>query len=145
MDKNSADRLILMYRDKIFGFALSKMRSIAMAEELSADIVCEVYNSFLNAENIVNPDGYVYRAASNVYARYVHRLATGRNFEDISDVSLPYYDRTQENMENAETLAKLRREIGFLSQRQRTVIYLHYYEKKSAAEIAKTLAISETR
>lgn len=142
MKKQHADQLILQYRDKCFGFALEKMRNIAQAEELAADIVCEVYASFLNAEEIVNPDGYVYRVASNVCAKYIHRLATGRSLADIGEITVPHEDRTQEDLENAEDLARLRQEIGFLSERQRTVIYLHYYEKRSVSEIAARLNIS---
>lgn len=142
MEKKSADTLILKYREKIFGFALEKMRNISQAQELASDIVCQVYTSFLKADNIVNPDGYVYRIASNVYARYIHRLTTGRRFEDISEISVPCFDNGLDELENSETLAELRREIGFLSQRQRTIIYLHYYDKKSVAEIAKELNIS---
>lgn len=142
MKKQHADQLILQYRDKCFGFALEKMRNIAQAEELAADIVCEVYASFLNAEEIVNPDGYVYRIASNVYAKYIHRLVTGRNFADVGEITVPHEDRVQENLENVEDLLRLRQEIGFLSERQRTVIYLHYYEKKSVSEIAARLHIS---
>lgn len=142
MKKQHADQLILQYRDKIFGFALEKTRNISRADELAADIVCEVYASFLNAGEIVNPDGYVYRVASNVYAKYIHRLATGRSFTDISEMTVPQEDRAQEDLENAEELARLRQEIGFLSERQRTVIYLHYYEKRSVSEIAARLSIS---
>lgn len=142
MKKQHADQLILQYRDKCFGFALEKTRNIAQAEELAADIVCEVYASFLNAEEIVNPDGYVYRVASNVCAKYIHRLATGRSLADIGEITVPHEDRTQEDLENAEGLARLRQEIGFLSERQRTVIYLHYYEKRSVSEIAARLKIS---
>ncbi|MCH5193780.1 MAG: sigma-70 family RNA polymerase sigma factor [Oscillospiraceae bacterium] len=142
MEKKSADTLIVQYREKIFGFALEKMRNISEAQELASDIVCEVYTSFLKADNIVNPDGYVYRIASNVYARYIHRLTTGRRLEDISETAVPYFDKGLDELENSETLAELRREIGFLSQRQRTIIYLHYYDKKSVAEIAKELNIS---
>ena len=142
MEKQWSDKLILQYREKIFGFALEKMRNISQAQELASDIVCEVYRSFLKADNIVNPDGYVYRIASNIYAKYIHKLATGRNFEDINEISIPYYDKKLDELEYSESLAELRREIGFLSKRQRTIIYLHYYDKKSVAEIAKELNIS---
>lgn len=142
MEKQCADNLILQYQNKIFGFALEKMRNISQAEELASNIVCEVYQSFLNAENIANPDGYVYRIARNVYAKYIHILTEGKNLENINEVTLPVYDDGFDKPENDETLAKLRAEIGYLSQRQRTIIYLHYYEKKSAKEIANRLEIS---
>lgn len=141
MDKVQADRLILQYQTRIFGFAMSKLRSYTEAEELAADIVSEVYRSFLAAEQITNPDGYVYRIACNVYARHIRQL-THVSTVDISDMVLPCHDDTQEHLEQNETIQQLRREIGFLSDRQRTIVYLHYYKKKTAAEIAATLGIS---
>lgn len=142
MEKQNADKLILQYQNKIFGFALEKMRNISQAEELASNIVCEVYQSFLTADSIANADGYVYRIASNVYAKYIHTLTVGRNFENISEITLSYYDDGFDKPENEETLSELRREIGYLSQRQRTVVYMHYYEKKSVKEIAEKLDIS---
>lgn len=141
MDKVQADRLILQYQTRIFGFAMSKLRSYTEAEELAADIVSEVYRSFLTAEQITNPDGYVYRIACNVYARLIRQL-THVSTVDISDMVLPCHDDTQEHLEQNETIQQLRREISFLSDRQRTIVYLHYYKKKTAAEIAATLGIS---
>lgn len=143
MKKEQADKLILQYQKKIFGFALERLQEIARAEELASDIICEVYISFLKKDDIVNVDGYVYRIARNVYANYVRKLVEGRGFEDIHQLELPYYDKDFEEMENEEMLIQLRREIGFLSERQRTILYLHYYDKKSVAEIAHKLNISQ--
>ncbi len=143
MNKQNADKLIIQYRDKIFGFALNKMHNISQAEELSSDIISEVYMSFLSADNIVNADGYVYRIARNVYAKYIHKLTTGRNISDISEMSLPYNDESFYSMEEEETINRLKNEIGFLSKRQRTIIYMFYYEKKSVSEIAEQLNISQ--
>ena len=66
MEKTMADKLIFQYMNKIFGFALDKLRNIDQARELASDITCEVYGSFLKADNIANIDGYVYRIARNV-------------------------------------------------------------------------------
>ena len=139
MIKKTADKLIYEYRDKIFGFAMEKTRNVDQANELASDIICEVYRSFLRIENIVNLDGYVYRIARNVWARYVRGLAESRSFEDIDNVVIPYYDR---HYEDDEMLEALRREIGFLTDRQRNVIYLHYYCGLSVNDIAKRLKIS---
>ena len=44
MNKIDADRLIVEYQQKIFGFAMSKMRNIADAEELASNIMLEIVN-----------------------------------------------------------------------------------------------------
>lgn len=140
MDKKTADKKIFEYRDRIFGFALDKLRNIDQAQELASDIMFEVYRAFLKHEDIVNIDGYVYRISKNVWAKFVHKLETGRQFEDISNMELAAPD--DDNEDELEMQRLLRREIGYLTERQRTVIYLHYYDKLSVAEIAKRLEIS---
>ena len=122
MNKELADEFISQYQTKIFGFAMEKMRNITQAEELASDIVCEVYLAFLRADEIANPDGYVYRIARNIHARYIHRLTHERDFADISDVLLPYHERGFDRLEQQETIDLLRKEIAFLSERQRTII-----------------------
>lgn len=139
MDKQTADKKIYEYRDKIFGFAMDKTRSVDRARELASDIICEVYRSFLRTDNIVNLDGYVYRIARNVWAKHIRALTESRSFECIDDVVIPYYDRPDDDDEMTKTL---RREIGYLSDRQRLVIYMHYYAELPVGEIAKRLNIS---
>lgn len=140
MDKQQADKLISQYRKKIFGFALSKLCDLNMAEELAADICCEAYLSFLKADNIVNPDGYVYRVAHNVYAKHI-RSMKGERTVSIEELIVPPAFVPQDTED--ENTERLRREINLLTQRQRSIIYMHYYEKKSVSEIARVLRISE--
>lgn len=140
MDKQTADKYIYAYRDRIFGFAMSKARNVDSARDLASDIICEVYSSFLRSDNIVNLDGYVYRIARNVWAKYARRLIQSKSLESIDELTVPFYDSTYED-EN-EMLETLRSEIGYLSDRQRRIVYMHYYEKLSAAEISKRLNIS---
>ena len=140
MDKQTADKSIYEYRDKIFGFAMEKTRNVDQADELASDIICEVYRSFLRADNIVNLDGYVYRIARNVWSKYVRRLTESRSFESIDSVVIPYYDKRTD--EDTEAIEALRREIGYLSDRQRQIVYMHYYREMPVSEIAKRLDIS---
>lgn len=141
MEKRIADKCIFEYRDRIFGFALDKTRNIDQARELASDIIYEVYRSFLRKDDIVNLDGYVYRIARNVWAQYAARLINGRCFDSIYDMEIAApEDNSGEDYEMAE---QLRREIGYLSDRQRLVIYLHYYDDLSVSDIAKRLNISQ--
>ncbi len=140
MDKKTADKYIYEYKDRIFGYAMDKMRNVDQAQELASDIICEVYCSFLKSDDIVNLDGYVYRIAQNVRARYVDRLVKGRRTESIDDMVIPYNDEPR--LEDAEDIEALRREIGYLSNRQRLIVYMHYYDNMPVADIAKKLHIS---
>ena len=142
MNKQDADKCIFEYLDKIFGFSLDKMRNIEQAEELASDIVYQVYLSFLRKDDIINLDGYVYRIARNVYAQYIHQLETGRKFESIEGMAIPFHD-TYDSDDDGDIVERLKREIGYLSKRQRMIVYMHYYDKLSVKEIASILGISQ--
>ena len=107
MNKIDADKLIVEYQQKIFGFAMSKMRNIADAEELASNIMLEIYKSFLKTDNIVNIEGYVYRIASNVYARFVDNEISNKHI-DILKIEYPVTESGFDNIENGETYKKLR-------------------------------------
>lgn len=141
MEKKEADRIIGGYVNKLFGFALSRLNNIDEAQELSSQTVCEVYKSLLNSGEIVNIDGYVYRIAKNMYARYIdrgmkYRAADG--IEQMADES----DPIQEFLDREE-FGLLRREITYLSATQRSVILHYYFHDLKIREIAERLMISE--
>ena len=71
MEKQLADQMMESYFPKIYGFAVKKAYSNDEAQELCAEMVKEVYLSLLSAEALANPDGYVWRICSNVFARHV--------------------------------------------------------------------------
>lgn len=143
MNKKETDKKILQYKEKIYGFALSKTRDYEQAQELAQEIICEAYISLLNSEDIVNFDGYIYRIASNVYSKFIAGLISNRKQICIDDnpgaVSITDKYFYEDNKTEIEILKK---EISYLSQRQRSVVYLFYYEKKTVNQIAKELNIS---
>lgn len=141
MTKREADKKILQYTKKIYGFALSKTSDYEQAQELAQEIICEVYISLLNSGYVANCDGYVYRIASNVFSKFVGGLIEGRKMTCIDDHPVAVNDKYFYE-DSKDQLEALKKEIGYLSQRQRSVVYLFYYEKKSVKEIADELKIS---
>lgn len=141
MNKADADRLIIKYQPKVLGFAMSKVRNISDAEELASNIIFELYKSFLKSENIVNIDGYVYRIASNVYAKYVDNEVRNKHI-DILQVVCPMNESGYESLEDEEVYNNLRKQISRLSNRQRAITYMKYYKDMSVTDIANQLGIS---
>jgi RNA polymerase sigma factor (sigma-70 family) len=141
MDKQQADKLIVEYLPKIYGFAMKKAFSYQEAEELSSDIVEEVYLSFLSAKEIINTDGYVWRISEHVYAKFVSskkkRAGISLDGMDIPDPT-PMWDEDSQS-----ELDTLRREIAFLTQMRRRIVYSFYYENKPISSIAKETGIPE--
>ena len=132
MEKQIADKIITDYIKKIYGFALSKTMDIDLAEELSSRITFEVYSTLLKANNIHNLNSYIYRIARNVYSRFIIEEMRDSKFikdekrnADDSDISLD------------DSLLKLRNEISFLSNLQREIVIMYYFEKLKLKDISE--------
>ena len=140
MDKIIVDKIITDYMGKIFGFALTHMSNTDKAEELAARITCEVYESLLKAQDVHNLNGYVYRIARNVYARFVDEERNGRHLS-LYDLQLSSAHDFTADIEREEAHARLRREISYMAGIQRKILVLHYFERLKQNEIAERLQI----
>ena len=141
MDKQKADKIITEYLQKIYGFAVKKSFSYDEAEDLCDDIIQEVYLSLLKANEIVNIEGYIWRISEHTYSKYV---SSKKRMEGISidSVEIPFFeDFTVEDAE--DDIARLRREVAFLTEKRRRIIYLFYYKNRSISYISKSLGIPE--
>lgn len=139
MDKERCDTIICEYTKKLYGFAVSKTRSIERAEELASRITLEVYTSLLRRDDVDNVNAYIYRIAQNVWARFTDEYK--RMHCDIDTVDIMDTDDFTERLIDSETYAKLRCEIAYLSETRRKILVLHYYENKKLSEIAAQLSL----
>ncbi len=143
MEKQRADELIHEYMQKIYGFAVSKAFDLDEAEELSSDIVYEVYTSLLQLDALHNPAGYVWRISENVYSRYVMRKKRDAH-TNLEDVTIPIYDEYESEKEELDgEHALLHREIAYLARTRREIITLFYFDKLKIAGIARKLTLPE--
>lgn len=138
MDKQHVDLIITEYYKKLYGFALSRISNIDEAEELASRITLEVYSTLLKAENISNIGGYIYRIASNVFAKYVSERKNNTHLS-LETVNVPMNIELENEIIDTETVKTLHREIAYLSETQRKIVILYYYNRLKLAEIAKKL------
>ena len=137
MDKEIVDKIIIDYQDKLYGFALSKTKDIEQAEELGSQITFEVYLSLLKVDKIYNVNSYIYRIACNVYSRFIKEIKNETQTY-FQETSVPDEAETQKD----ENHARIRREISFLSNLQREIVVMYYYQKLKINEIASRLSIN---
>ncbi|MBQ7983283.1 MAG: hypothetical protein IJ302_06925, partial [Clostridia bacterium] len=52
---------VTKYAKKIYGFAYSRTKNAADAEDLSQTILLELFRIDIRAEDLADPDGYVWR------------------------------------------------------------------------------------
>lgn len=141
MEKQLADLRIEEYFQKIYGFAVKKTYSMEEAEELCAEMVKEVYVSLLKMKEVVNVEGYVYRICENTFAKYVSSKKKKQGVS-IDGMEIPVYDQYDLG-ESEEELIRLTREIAFLSQKRRRIVYAFYYEGKAISDIAMEMDLPE--
>lgn len=141
MDKQKADQIITEYLKKIYGFAVKKSFSYDEAEELCSQIIHEVYLSLLHAEEIVNIEGYIWRISEHSYSKYV---STKKKHEGISidGMQIPFCDDYAFG-DAEDELRQLRREIAFLTERRRQIVYRFYYQDRSVSAISREMSIPE--
>lgn len=139
MDKQTADKIITEYLPKIYGFAAMKSFSYDETDELCADIVREVYISLLTSDAVYNLDGYIWRISEHTYSKYVSSKKKSQGIS-IDNIDLPYYDDIDFDEADEEVLL-LRREIAFLTERRRLIVYLFYFENRSISYISRQLGI----
>lgn len=143
MNKQKADSIITEFLPKIYGFAMKKSFSYDEAEDLSGDIIQEVYLTLLSTEEIFNPEGYIWRICTHVYAKYVTRKKRHQGVS-IDGMEIPFYEAYDSLFEGAGAdIARLRREIAFLTKSRREIIYMFYYENRTISCIADCLNMPE--
>lgn len=139
MDKQKSDMIITEYLQKIYGFAIGKSFSYDEAEELCSDIISELYSSMLSVKEIYNLDGYIWRICSHVYSKFVSSKKKHQGIS-IDGINIPFED-VYDFGEAEEEILRLRREIAFLTQTRRKIVYSYYYENKSISVISRETGI----
>ena len=111
------------------------------AEELASRISFDVYVSLLKIDSVYNIDGYVYRVAHNVYARFVNEEIKGRHVS-IDNIGLPCGDDFIGDFEKDETCIRLRREVSYLGKTRREIVVMHYFQGLKPLTAAQKLSVN---
>ncbi|MCH5184260.1 MAG: sigma-70 family RNA polymerase sigma factor [Oscillospiraceae bacterium] len=143
MEKQKADRIITEFLPKIYGFAVKKSFSPQETDELCSDILLEVYRTLLRSEEVYNVEGYIWRISERTYSKYVaeKKRRDGISLDFVSLEAVLSYEDEALPEEADEELRLLRREVAFLTEKRREVVFRFYYEGKSISQIASELGI----
>ncbi|MEO3946170.1 RNA polymerase sigma factor [Gorillibacterium sp. CAU 1737] len=136
-----AGRLAADYAKPIYAYTRSRTRSEQDAEDLAQDICLRVYRTFLQKEDIRDPDRFVWTIAHHALANY-YRGRSRAGAGPISGIAedLPADDpRVEEQFVDRETRNDLHTRIAYLAKTQRQVLLMHYYAGLKQAEIAEQL------
>lgn len=128
------DRILIClqkYSEMVFRLAYQSLRSQPDAEDISQEVFLKLFTLQPDFESESHEKAWVIRVTINL-CRDSLRSAWRKKRADLSD-AIPHTD------ENTDVLdAVMRMPVKF-----RNVIYLHYYEGMSVAEIARALQQKE--
>ncbi len=143
MEKPQADRIIEAYLPKLYGFAAKKSFSPQETDDLCSDILLEVYRTLLRSEEIYNLEGYIWRISERTYAKYVaeKKRREGLSLDGMTPDALLSYQDADPFEDADEEYRRLRREVAFLTEKRREVVFRFYYEGRSVSAIASELGL----
>ena len=148
-DSLSIERLIIRHKDKVFGYILSKVKDVDLANDIFQDVFIKVINK-LN-EGRYNEEGkfiaWVMRISHNMVIDHFRKNARVRMVRptdefNIFDVIGGTEDCTEDEMVNDQIVKDLKTIISLLSDEQREVLEMRFYAEMTFKEIAEECDIS---
>lgn len=133
MEKREADYIIKQYIKPIYGFSINKTKNIEMAEELSNNILLEIYRILLKKNDFIDISNYIFKIAHNVWAKYCKDNFKYKDNICIDNVEISSDYMLEKELIKSEQYGILRREIAFLSKERREIIKNFYSDKKEIA------------
>ena len=136
--------IVEAYQKRLYQFCLIRLGDPEAASDATQEILIRAYKSLGTFKIGRNFRAWIFSIA-------FHHLYSGwkRKKRDAEKLQRSYYpeevERTnpEENLLSSETLRELRGALSKLKEDQATVLYLHYFEGLSVADIAASLNLGE--
>tara|TARA_B100000795_G_scaffold269842_1_gene260674 strand:+ start:1821 stop:2402 length:582 start_codon:yes stop_codon:yes gene_type:complete len=148
-DSLSIELLIIRHKDKVFGYILSKVKDVDLANDIFQEVFIKIINK-LN-EGRYNEEGkfiaWVMRISHNMVIDHFRKNARVKMIRptdefNIFDVIGGKEDCTEDAIVNDQVVNDLRKLISLLSDEQKEVLKMRFYANMTFKEIAEESDIS---
>ncbi len=140
MNKQELDSRMTALAKTIYSYCASRISDPFEAEDLSQEILYEIYRSADTLRDDKAFYGFLWAVADNVYKNWCKRRATAKDCALSEDLAAP--EAVEE--EDPAGIYLLRRELSLLYEKYRRAVILYYIEQRSCSEIAHLLSVSES-
>ena len=133
------EQIYLQYKPKVMGYLRSHVRSYADAEDLCSDIFEKIrlkLDSFDPEKAQLST--WIYSVTRNRVIDFYRKFKN----ESEPDETIPDETPLDENLLKTETLSMLAEALDKLSEQQKSIIIMRYYQNKPLTEIAELLSLS---
>lgn len=139
-DKHNNQEVVYQrYFNKVFGYVFKRVSCKADAEDITSEIFLKLFS---------RPEGfdpeqkgastYVFRVMQTTLADFYRNNMIA--FEELDDIA----EQVNQNEDYDELLTTLAQALDALSERERSIVVLHYYHGLSHKEIAGKMNLSYT-
>ena len=129
--------------DIVFAFSLKRTRDRYEAEDLSQEIIMNLYSSAESLRDVKAFYGWMWGVAGNVYKAYLRKREKQNNYGLDENTCLPSPELVEDKVVQKEQLGLLYKELSMLSGLYRQTMLLYYMKGKDCQEIAEELHISQ--
>ncbi|MDD7218435.1 MAG: sigma-70 family RNA polymerase sigma factor [Clostridia bacterium] len=139
--KTEIEKLYQEYYPRIYGYIYNKIFSKEDAEDLTHQVfikICNKWDTFNSQKASVST--WIYTIARNAVIDFYR---THHRHTDLEEIDEPVQDELDilENIISEEVQEMLLQALMKLSQEERDLIILHYYEERSLCSIASDMNI----
>lgn len=141
MNESQLHEQITEVSKTIFSFCLIKTSNRQDAEDLSQDIILELFKSVKNIRDDKAFYGFMWAVAENVYKQWYKKKLKSKTCELTDDIANTLIDFEPDN--NSD-IYLLRRELSLLSEKYRKATILYYIDGYNCHQIADKINLSES-
>ena len=142
-DQTAVEVLYGRYQVRVFRFILRKVRSEAVAEELTNEVFMEVWRNASRFEGRSSLSSWILGIAHNRAISSLRKRREAELDDDAAGAIADDSDDPEVTAQKTDKGALLRQCMERLSDEHRTIIDLVYYHEKSIAEVAEIVEIPQ--
>ena len=142
---STAEKIACDYLRPLFGFSRKRTANLEEAEELTGEILVEIYDSLSKNPEIRDLVKWIWSIAHHTYAK-----RRTRNKRESGTIGIPpewIADRRtigpEAEFARNETTAEIRRRVAYLSEIHHQIVVLRYFRNRKVREIATAMGIPE--
>lgn len=140
MDESAKNEIYVTYKPKVSAFMHGKINNYYDAEDLVSSVFVKVYAKIDTFdETKASISTWIYHIAQNTVIDFFRAKGVQQKFIDEGEMQEDIPATEEEADEQLEMLADA---LESLNERERSLIILHYYKKKSLKEVALIMGMS---
>lgn len=135
--ENSREDIYNLYYNKVFGYVMNRVHSKADADDITSDVFLKIFSKSDEFDlNRTGASTYVFRVMQTTLTDFYRKNRI--IFVSMDEAA----DKTAESENTDDELASLNEALAALTDREQSIIILHYYHGLSHKEIAQKMNLS---